>query len=230
MPAHGTRPRPRRTFRCALLALVLLASALSATTARAASGQITGLVTDATGQPVAGLAVDAYSYARSAEYGAITGSDGRYVIRGLPTDAYTVEFHPRPGGPDYQVTYYDQQAGAGGVNVTDGQTTSGIDAQVQAGPPYGQITGTVRDAGGAPLENIDVVARVMPDDVAWPVAVTTDASGHYAMSNLPAGVYDLVLSSEPRAAVTFGLQRVRGVTVTSGATTGGADAILAPGG
>jgi hypothetical protein len=227
----GRPPRRLATALGGLLAAVGLG--VFAGPALAASGQIAGQVTNTTGQPVAGLTVDALSFTRSAEYGTTTGPDGRYVIPGLQSGSYGIDFRSEVGGPNYQTTYYSGKtswADSDLVVVTDGATTSGIDAQVRAGAPYGQISGTLRDDHGAPVQDVVVAAYAAPEDMLESGSSTSDADGGYTVSGLPAGTYDLVFSSQPEAAVTFGRQTETGLTVTSATTTSAGDAVLQPGG
>ncbi len=67
--------------------LVLLLAAAHVPGARAQSGKLTGIVTDAqTGQPIEGVSVFLLGTGR----GAITGANGRYFILSVPPGDYTL--------------------------------------------------------------------------------------------------------------------------------------------
>ena len=135
---------------CLCVAVVLSASAVTAPAAQAAStGSITGTVTDASGNPLAGIDVTAYQSDGSGDWEwasqVTTASDGSYLISGLSAGVYHVEFSD-PNGI-YPSQFYDSVAALAGdsatpVDVTDGATTPGIDAALT---PGGHITGTVTD-------------------------------------------------------------------------------------
>jgi 5-hydroxyisourate hydrolase-like protein (transthyretin family) len=96
-------------------------------------GHITGTVTNASGDRLAGVMVTAY---RPNGYGGwvsvriiTTGSDGTYDLSGLATAGYRVEFWD--GRDGYLDQFYNNKPtidAADDVSVIAGQTTSGIDA------------------------------------------------------------------------------------------------------
>lgn len=93
-------------------------------------GTIQGSVTSG-GTALAGACVDASTTTGQGGFTTSTGT-GSYSIAGLPSGSYTVSFSGGCGAsPAYAVQYYDDassQASATLVKVTDGQTTTGIDA------------------------------------------------------------------------------------------------------
>jgi hypothetical protein len=215
--------------------LTVVALGLSATSALAAGGQITGRVSDPAGQPVAGLTVEATSSA-NATYSASTDADGRYAIAGLPADGYQVAFLSVASGLSFANFYYrdPQTASLGGVVfVSAGGTTPGVDAQL--GPP-GHISGTVTDQQGHGLAGFVVSVRA-PDtpEYAFPV---TDAAGHYTTGPLAAGSYTVGVESDSLSGPAgrgyvpenyhqkLGSQTPDPVTVEMGATTAGIDVQL----
>ena len=136
-------------------------------------GEITGRVTEASGG--AGIA-NVAACANNANAGGcgLTNGSGDYTIAGLPNGSYKVEFDP------YERRNYLRQSD-GGVSVTVGSTTSGINAALPTG---GQIDGRVTKAGGAGVENIKACAT---SGEGW--CGTTNANGEYTISALPSGSY-----------------------------------------
>ncbi len=163
--------------------------------AMAPGGKITGVVTDAvTHDQVAGVEVCAY---RPLEYEpsrcGLTNADGEYTIDPLVGGEYVVVFTAPSDGPlDYAPQYYrDQTSGeqANKVPVTMGETTSGIDAAMQAG---GGIAGQVTVAAtGSPLMNAYVcvfsLVALSAGDEGPERCVQTNANGEYILPQLAAG-------------------------------------------
>ena len=87
------------------------------------AGNIAGLVTaEADGSPIAGASVTAYDEDDNEVTSTSTDDDGTYVLSGLVTGAYRVEFSAS-GFEDGQVL---------DVEVTAGETTEGVDAALSA--------------------------------------------------------------------------------------------------
>ncbi len=90
-------------------------------------------------------------------------SQGRFDAHGLHTDRYALAFS-RSG---YITEYYDNQlveAGTTFIDVTAGETTSGIDAALQLVPvgpvpDPGSLSGTVTDADGNPINGVNVTSH-----------------------------------------------------------------------
>jgi uncharacterized surface anchored protein len=95
-------------------------------------GQITGTVTDsATHTALAGACVTVYDSGGGVAGSAQTDSSGAYTISALPTGSYRVGFASGCGASNYEPQFYNDKASlasADPVTVTDGTTTSGIDA------------------------------------------------------------------------------------------------------
>ena len=103
-------------------------------------GAITGTITAAsTGSPLAyncQVQVDAVNISTFSDYyrQACTDGAGGYMIGGLPTGTYTVEFYDY--ADDYVTQWYNAELSNGAadqVSVTAGTTTSGINAAMAAG-------------------------------------------------------------------------------------------------
>jgi hypothetical protein len=181
----------RRHLRAILLAVAGLAP-LGAQPALGATGQITGTVTNASGDPLENVCVTPYTLSNtplglSAD---ATDSQGDYALSGLATGSYKVRFHPcAHPSLGYVEEWFDNKptfATAGAVAVTDGQTTSARDAQLALG---GQITGTVTDEADQPVEGISVAALtgLSSSDRRFPSLNATDANGEYTIYGVPAG-------------------------------------------
>lgn len=165
------------------------------------TGKISGTVTDAgTHGALNNIEVCAESASYSEEFFsyrcARTNASGEYTISFLHPGSYKVVFSS-PGKynettekfereSNYVTQYYNgkmHRSEAGAVTVTEGVTTSGINAAMQAGAT---ITGTVTDATtNAALEGVEVCA--------WGSNVyyceTTDGSGNYSIKTVVAGSY-----------------------------------------
>lgn len=155
-------------------------------------GFIQGTVTNASGAPVAGASVSVYpSGGGGAIWTATTSSDGTYTANISPAPGtYQVQF----SAPNYTVQWYDNQssqATATPITVGNGQTITGIDAQLQVAPSNSAtLSGSVSNfsAGGPVVGATVVVHNYFGFDV---TQTTTDSSGNWSVSNLAAGVYRL---------------------------------------
>jgi hypothetical protein len=102
----------------------------------AATGAISGHVTDGSDNPLPGVTVAALI--GSTSYGVTTDTNGDYIIPSLADGSYSVWFQ---GIDDFVWEYYDDRhskSAADAVVVNGGGTTSNIDAQLAAMPvdPY----------------------------------------------------------------------------------------------
>lgn len=95
-------------------------------------GSIAGTVTDTSGNPIYGICV--LATATGVADSAPTGPNGTFVISGLKSGSYTVEFSSGCGGTgSYATQWYNDSptlAGATPVSVTAGVTATGINAQM----------------------------------------------------------------------------------------------------
>ncbi|MEM0118588.1 MAG: carboxypeptidase-like regulatory domain-containing protein [Conexivisphaerales archaeon] len=181
------------------------------------SGKITGKIT----YPNGSAAANAYVYASSGSgyfgYGK-TAADGSYTIdTGLGTGSYTLF-----AGISNFYGNLDN------VAVTAGQTTSGVNLQLQQSPyplptpgASGTITGKVTDkVTGSPIAGADVVAS----GNAGFGSNTTDSSGNYIIqSNLGSGTYTVNASASGYAPAS-----ITGVSVTVSQTTSNVNFQLQP--
>ncbi len=158
----------------------------------AAGGRVTGTVTNGAAAPVQGVFVYVSGSGSGFSGSAVTASNGTYSVRSLPA------------GTDYQVCF-DAQSAAGApatgyapecwndkvpgttptpVTVTAGGTAANVNATLAAG---GQVTGTVRNAGGTTpvLGGVRVSVSSNTTDVF--LSATTASNGTYAVRGLPTG-------------------------------------------
>ena len=208
-------------------------------------GTIAGTITEAgTGTPLAGMRVDVYN-----EYGGwlnacLSDASGAYSLSGLTTGKYylkTLNAFP------YLDELYKNLLCLGGscqvtagtaIDVTAGQTTTGIDFHLQTG---GTITGTVTDAvTNAPLSNISVGAYYA-DGTSTGGAIGTNLAGVYTIGGLPTGTYyvrtglsapyfDELYNDIVCPNGNCSLQSGTAVIVAVGSTTSGIDFALQSGG
>lgn len=173
---------------CALLVVPAFAGA-------ATPGNIKGKVTNASsGDPISSLHVCAYKAATHESAGCqYTDGNGEYMISGLEAGSYKVEF---VGSEYYEGGYFTQWYNgkpsfetANPVAVTEGNTTTGINAAMQE--KGGKISGTVTDATtGGPINGIEVCARATSSELySYSECARTNASGQYTVSHLPSNSY-----------------------------------------
>jgi hypothetical protein len=172
------------------------------------------------GGRVAGTATDASSHAPLAGIEvcggfkcATTNALGEYVLTGVATGTYSVEFSPTENS-----NYLPQTVS--GVKVTAGSTTSPVNAEMQHG---GQIAGTVTDASShVPLVKVRVCV------IGAFRCASTNTAGQYTVTALTTGTYSVEFV--PPEGANDLPQSIAGVNVTTGSTTAGVDAALAAGG
>jgi hypothetical protein len=151
-------------------------------------GQIMGKVTNASGIPLAQIAVcpvGPYSCG-------VSNSSDEYSIKGLPTGSYEVLFIPFCAGEAWDCQgkpNYLWHAYGTNVPVTAPNTTSGIDLVLE---PGGQITGRVTSPSAVPLANIVACSHEaqMPEVVECSL---TNANGEYTVNGLHTGSYTVEL-------------------------------------
>ena len=201
------------------------------------SGHITGTVTDASGAGIASMYVDVYRLSGGswnyAGY-AYTDTAGAYDVGGLTTGTYRVHFS---APSSYLSEWWDDQPDvehATDVTVTTGETTPGIDAVLDT---PGHITGTVTDASGAGIASMYVdVYRQTAGDWVYAGSGPTDTSGAYDVGGLRAGTYRVFFAGYWGGYFSEwwddqpDLEHATDVTVTTGETTPGIDAVLNRGG
>jgi len=167
------------------LACLLLAPAGAA----AATGSIGGTVTDAsTHEPIELASVCAWTVEEEGGGCTHTEEDGTYLLGGLKTGEYKVEFW---SGGGYSFQYYDGKAHwseADPVTVEAATTTGGIDAELA---PAATIEGTVTATeDGLGVEEVEVCAYpVSFSEESFYECGYSDSDGNYEIVGLNPGSY-----------------------------------------
>jgi Carboxypeptidase regulatory-like domain/SdrD B-like domain len=198
------------------------------------AGNISGTVTNNAGTPVAlsGVTVTAYNSSGTAVGTATTSGTGMYTISNLTpgTNAYRVGF----AKTGYVTQYYNDQstlAAANTISVTSGSTTSGIGAKMV---PTGNIAGTVTNNAATPVGLSGVTVTAYNSSGTAVGTATTSSTGAYTLSNLTPGTNAYRVGFAKTGYVTqyynnqSTLAAANTITVSSGATTSGIGAALAP--
>jgi hypothetical protein len=176
-----------RTIAGALALVAGLAVAVAPPAAAApppGGGTITGLVTDAGGNPLQGICVQILNGP-----GGTTDGSGSYTFTGLPTNDYVVSYVDCTNHAYLDQWYLGKSDSttADALHVDNGMTTTASTvAMVLNGGAT--ISGTVtRSPGGAPLSGICVNANVPSSGGFTSVgAATTASDGTYTITQLPA--------------------------------------------
>jgi hypothetical protein len=193
-------------------------------------GSITGLVTSAaTHAPLGNICVSAQNVAQQLDFGfGFTNGHGHYVISGLNSGRYEIEYFPCFGGS------LAGQVRSSLVTVVASRQTRGIDAVIgAAGTIQGRVT-----AGSPAKPGQALCVDAFSVTSGFANSAITDAAGSFSIPNLPAGHY-VVYVGDP--ACPFGPYNVvpqwylgkhiraaaTPVTVTGGSMTSGIDANLA---
>ncbi|MCI4658250.1 carboxypeptidase regulatory-like domain-containing protein [Cryobacterium zhongshanensis] len=156
-------------------------------------GTISGTLTrndGGTATPLARTSVTAYSSDYQFVATVSTDSTGHYALAGLRAGSYKLHFDGYSSA-SLSEWYKDATdfASATAVVVGDAAIVSGIDASLDKG---GSISGTVtKNVGGIVSPAADVNVMVSTATTGFGNSTTTDASGHYSISTLPAGSYSV---------------------------------------
>lgn len=137
----------------------------------------------ATGEPVGGVTVELRDSAGDVVERAVTTADGAYSFVRVPGDStYTVAVPTPPA--DY---------GVPPVQTVDIGADDSVNNDFALSRP-GSVSGTVTDAAGDPVADVEV--RVTgPDD--FDETRTTDDAGSYAADDLPPGTYTVAVDGLP---------------------------------
>ena len=167
--------------------------------------------------------------------GAETTAEGGYVLSGLTTGTYRLEFSIPSG--EHAFEYYEDELSvedARDIAVTSGTTTAGIDASLGIA---GKISGTVTSAAdGSPVAGVGInVYRGAGGQwqQVWVGAESAD-DGTYTLGGLPSGAYRIEFFDwTGQFASEFydgkpSLQSATVVSVKAGRTTQGIDPTLDP--
>jgi Carboxypeptidase regulatory-like domain len=155
----------------------------------AAAGQISGRITDHSGNPLEGVCAQATT---STNVGGIahSDSDGRYTINLSQAGAYQVQFVDCNQTPKFANQWWDHEtsrANAKTVNVAPGHVVSHINAALDEGS-VGSVSGKVTNLNGVAMTSVCVVVY-LPNQYALFGLVGSD--GTYSVPNVPSGTYAL---------------------------------------
>lgn len=216
--------------------IVALAAATTSPVSAMSGGSISGTVTDVNGPIANVIRVCATDESTSTYSCTMVGADGTYTIGDLhPADGYRVVFD-EPNSPSTYVpevfddAWLSDPEAATLVTVTSGNTTAGIDAELEIG---GSISGTVRDADG-PVAGEGVC--VASNSRVTNGCSLTAADGTYSVTGLATADYIVLFidSSNSYMDVYYGGVTNQSlstpVSVTAGSDTPNIDALLVTGG
>ncbi len=210
---------------------------------QSAGAIVGGTVSNTSHQPIAGIEACAYSVAgeETGLFGLCTTTEaqGHYLITGLPSGEYLVEFSsPSESGLDYVAQYYDDAASpekATAVTVGSEAVDTAVNAEMHEG---GYIAGQATDAlTGAPIKGISVCAYAEQEETG--ACATTGQNGQYTIAGLPVGEYAVEFSVSPESALDYvrryfdeqgSAKNATLVPVAVGATSSGVNARLQVGG
>lgn len=139
------------------------------------TGKITGTVTAAGGGPLQYVQITAYTAHGDRVTSASTNIAGVYQINNLIAGNYIIEFRPNSGNTMSE--WYGNQPTAltaTPVTVSDGATTSGINAVLD---PGAQFLGLVRGADGSSIQS--VLVTVYDSEGRQVASDYTDSSGNF---------------------------------------------------
>jgi hypothetical protein len=189
------------------------------------AGAIAGTVVSKAGEGLGGVCVLAPAAPGGAFFNeTFTEPDGTFVLPGLPSGQWTVEFQPDCG-------IYGQWSGSRTpVTVVAGQTTTGVDVALA---PGGSITGRVSGSNGRGISEICVLAVSTRTHRASDLAITS--GGSYSIVALSPGSYDIEFTNGCGKSTLYTTQwwkdaasqgTATPVVVRSGQSTTGIDARL----
>jgi hypothetical protein len=178
-------------------------------------GAIAGAVTDASSKvALAGIEVCAYNAGTKAPAGTCTTTKGtgEYLLVGLPSGDYEVEFRSPPAG---SLDYVHQRYEAGkAVTVVWGSITPAIDGQLHQG---GRIIGAARNAETQlPAAGVGVCAY--NEHGQSEACATTAGNGAYALPGLPGGNYTVGFEATNGSGSFFPLYYKEGEAISEAQT------------
>lgn len=142
---------------------------------------ISGTVTDDTGAPAAGVAVEVSPFPGWGSY--VTDEAGHYSVPISVAGTYTVFFRP-PAGSPLLAEAYDNAAPWNPTRIVVGSVDiTGVDAVLERA---GSLSGRVVDADGDPIAAVQVQLQSAAFQLAY---VTTDADGVYTAPDLRPGAW-----------------------------------------
>ena len=200
-------------------------------------GHITGTVTNAKGDGLSSIYITAYNGGGNYAGNVTTDGEGGYDLGGLAGGAYRLEFQDDSGG--YLMQYYDGQDGlytADEITVDPGATTANINVTMDLA---GHVSGKIVNAASRGLGGITVTVYLYNKYLhGWGGVsqVTTASDGTYDIGGLDTGACRLKFSDDSLTYLTQyyddepSIDAAGDIAVVAGATTGGLNARLVPGG
>lgn len=167
----------------------------------AATGAISGTVTNAEGNPLANVGVQLYLdpsgsglWMPAGIYG-VSDQTGQYTLADVDANTYRLSFNDGGWPLVYASEYYNNQLRlekAQNVTVTADETVT-VDAQLAN---VSRIEGTITDTDGTPIDGIQVSLWLhnSTNPTEWSSALrhtTTDGNGAYAFEGVDIGNYQL---------------------------------------
>ena len=192
----------------------------------ALGGSISGNVTNGLRAPMENVLVSVYEGSQNLIRSAYTNEFGDYTIQRLSTGSYQVKFETT--SQNYITEWYNDKASfvsADPVSVTQGSTTSNIDAQLTDG---GTISGNVTNKIATALKNVEVSIYDLAENLVK--LVYTDSVGNYNAEGMPTGNYKVKFSFQNYTTEWYNdkdsFTSASGISVTQGSTTTGINAEL----
>ncbi|HVK38162.1 MAG TPA: carboxypeptidase regulatory-like domain-containing protein [Candidatus Kapabacteria bacterium] len=167
-----------------------------------AGATISGRIVDGDGNPLAGASISAMqnggrdgdsAFPSPGTGFAVSDENGDYVISGLDSGAYIVSaafWGTWLGVQEYYDDVTDPEQ-ATPVRAVLGQTTSGIDFDLEIPSFDGVLRGVVLDTAGRPIEGAFVMLVSTLDVFPVRMGVSTGADGSYVIEGLPDGAYEV---------------------------------------
>jgi hypothetical protein len=172
-------------------------------------GAITGRVVDARGEPVPEMLVRLEPTTRSTpplvSQPGRTNDIGEFRVAGVAPGSYYLVAAPQPSMPFASVpptsprgfipTFYPaalEQSAAQPIDLSAGQTMSGLELTMQTGRLF-RVSGIVVDEAGTPVADANVTAMRQPGSASvGPAAMArTGANGSFLLAGIQAGTYRL---------------------------------------
>ncbi|MFG6149247.1 carboxypeptidase regulatory-like domain-containing protein [Halobacillus sp. B23F22_1] len=153
-------------------------------------GTLSGVVLDNESNPLIGASVRVFPALGILPIATlVTDGTGSFNLSGAAPGAYVLT-----------VSYENYSTGQTGITVISNQTTS---STIILFPDPATITGQIRSSTGVPITNATV--RVVDQNETVLATVVTDEFGNYAITNLPPGNHQIIISAPGFGAVVGGV-------------------------
>jgi len=162
----------------------------------APDGAISGRVTDISEAGIPNVDVVIYDLQQRFIKDQYTDASGNYSIGALAAGSYVLYFSTSAES-NYVSQYYDNKpdfATGDPVVVTEGQTTSGINARMVKA---GTVTGRVTDMAGHPIGSSNVIIIIYGLNNVTVRSVWPDAGGNFTATGVPPGSYRVLFDTWP---------------------------------